>query len=140
MPWYYCYAHHGPGHQGMTECLVWQSGKLSRREKESLFSDLFNGYEYPIGDVKLVKTLTEKEKEQEVSRFKSELAYAHEMLSILKRTPTQKALRPRQRKEEKRRRQTRQWIEENHGKNNKLVDIAMAKTNRSKSPKRSLTK
>jgi len=127
MPWYYCYADHGPGHQSSTERVVWQPAKLSREEKEELFHDLFGDYDYPIGDIKLVKTLTEKEKEQRVSRFKSELAYAYRMLSILKRTPTQKAPRPRQRKEEKRRRQTQKWLEENRRKSDKLVNRALAK-------------
>ena len=124
MPWYYCYADFGPGHQSSDETIVWQSAKLSRDEREELFNLLFGDRDYPIGDIKLIKTVTEEEKrnllsnyKNAISKYRESVKESIEMLKTIEATPTQKSLRPRQLKAERRRRKTEKLLEEAHKRN-----------------------
>lgn len=119
MPWYYCYADHGPGHQSSTEMLHYEQGKLTYEEKKYLFHHLFGSYDWPIGDIKLVKTLTKQEKEELLSLYQSKLKDAKQMLGIIKETPIQKTLRPRQLKAERRSRKVKKLIKEAQERNRK---------------------
>lgn len=62
MPWYYCYADHGPCHQSSSEHLAWEDEKLTPSEKKDLFNSVFEHYDWPIGNVKFVSKLTKEEK------------------------------------------------------------------------------
>jgi len=119
MPWYYCYADFGPGHQSSDETIVWQSAKLSRDEREELFNHLFGDRDYPIGDIKLTKTITKEEKRNLLSNYKAAISkyreatrQSVEMLKVIEATPTQKTIRPRQLKAEIRSRKTKKLLKE----------------------------
>lgn len=111
MPWYYCFANHGPGHQSNTEHVKYSDKELSRSEKEDLFDDLFGCYDWPIGQIRKVKSLTRTEKEDLEQVYKGRLREAQKMLKVLETTEVQAGLRPKQREKLKRRLRNKKLLE-----------------------------
>lgn len=117
MPWYYCYASHGPGHQSSSERIEYSDQKLSREEKEYLFNDLFGECDYPIGDIRLVNSLTRAEWDHMKNTYETRIRFGQKMLKVLEKTPVQGGLRPRQQEKLNRRKKVQELLEKAKKKN-----------------------
>lgn len=87
MPWYRIFAKHGPGHQSFTEVYRFFEKKMLREEKKEAWDTVFDyGFEYPIGNVQLVKALPQHIYDRQVESAKYDLSHAKRMLNILANT------------------------------------------------------
>jgi hypothetical protein len=96
MPWYKFLADHGPGHQSRTTIFKWYESPLKGEDREEAWHDVFGDerrYNDPIGNVRLVKKLSEDVRASKAVDYRRMLDHARLMLARLGETDPETARR-----------------------------------------------
>ena len=83
MPWYKFSANHGPGHQSHTDHYSYSHRKLTKSEKRDYWESYFEGKEWPIGGVEIVKVLPAKVHQDLVESCRSSIKHNTGLLEVL---------------------------------------------------------
>ena len=85
MPWYRLYADHGPGHQGQSEKYEFYGDGWDEESLRELWQDWCHKdfLDDAIGDVELVKELPEKERQEQIEKYRNRIESDFKMLQIL---------------------------------------------------------
>jgi len=87
MPWYRIFANHGPGHQSSDEKFRYFDHVLTAKQRKEEWEEIFAyNYNYPIGDVELLKGLPEHILTNKIQASKDGIDANKRMLLILAET------------------------------------------------------
>lgn len=91
MPWYVLSVHHGPGHQSghrdgkpySNEEYHYCAEPVSKSDRREWFEHLTRDLEYPVGEMKPVRNLPKKIREEKIKEYRARVKSARAMLKEL---------------------------------------------------------
>lgn len=89
MPWYHIHVDCGGGHQSHVDGYIWEDRALTEEQRRYAFEQFVDdrGLSNALGDVKRVRALPKKARQEKISDYRSSINWAKKMLKILKARP-----------------------------------------------------